>query len=93
MRVGLITFGGDGGKSGISQYIIKLIEQFNILSHDMDFEVIVYEDEKSIFVPEGSKMGTHCYGSSLRNPVVNLGWHLRTIYLLRTSGRQCGPAG
>ena len=74
MRVGLITFGGDGGKSGISQYIIKLIEQFNILSHDMDFEVIVYEDEKSIFVPEGSKMGTYCYGSSLRNPVVNLGW-------------------
>ncbi len=74
MRVGLITFGGDGGKSGISQYIIKLIEQFNILSHDMDFEVIVYEDEKSIFVPVGSKMGTYSFGSSLRNPVVNLGW-------------------
>lgn len=74
MRVGLITFGGDGGKSGISQYIIKLIEQFDALSHDIDFEVIAYEDERSIFVPAGSKMETYCFGSKLRNPVINLGW-------------------
>ncbi len=74
MRVGVITFGGDGGKSGISQYIIKLVEQFDILSHGMDFEIVVYEDERSIFVPSGSKMETYCFGSTLRNPVVNLAW-------------------
>ncbi len=74
MRVGLITFGGDGGKSGISQYIIRLIEQFDSLSGDMEFEVVVYQDEKSIFVPNGSKIKSYCFSSALRNPVVNFGW-------------------
>lgn len=74
MRVGIITFGGDGGKSGISQYIIKLIEQFNVLSSNIDFEVVVYEDEKSIFIPANSRMQPYCFSSALRNPVVNVGW-------------------
>ncbi len=74
MRVGLITFGGDGGKSGISQYIIKIIQQFNAIESGMDFEIVVYEDEKDIFVPANSSMGYYCYGSALRNPVVNLAW-------------------
>lgn len=74
MRVGLITFGGDGGKSGISQYIIKLIEQFDVLSGDAEIEVVVYEDEKSIFVPANSRITSCCFSSALRNPVVNVGW-------------------
>lgn len=74
MKVGLITFGGDGGKSGISQYIIKLIEQFDFLSGDTEIEVVVYGDEKSIFVPANSRMASYCFSSTLRNPVVNVGW-------------------
>lgn len=74
MRVGLVTFGGDGGKSGISQYIIKLIEQFDQISSNIEFEVVVYQDEQSIFIPAGSKIGSYCLSSALRNPIINLAW-------------------
>jgi glycosyltransferase involved in cell wall biosynthesis len=75
MRVGITTFGGDGGKSGISRYIIKLVEQLALLEDDTEFEVIVYDDEKSIFVPRSERVSPFCCGEGLRNPVLNVVWH------------------
>lgn len=75
MRTGIITFGGDGGKSGISHYIIKLLEQFALVPDGPEFEVIGYEDEKDIFVPANGRMSSFGCGGALRNPVLNVAWH------------------
>jgi len=86
MKIGITTFGGDGGKSGISQYIINILREFAALADSAkvattagedkpDFEVIVYEDEKELFVPDPNSMSTICFGDSLRSPVTNIKWH------------------
>jgi len=75
MKIGITTFGGDGGKSGISQYIINILREFAALEDRPDFEVIVYEDEKELFVPDPDSMSTICFGDSLRSPVTNIKWH------------------
>ncbi len=82
MRVGIVTFGGDGGKSGISQYIIKLLEQFDSIQEGTDFEVVVYDNEKSIFIPSASGMSSTCCAERLRNPVLNVAWHQIGLPLL-----------
>ncbi|MEI7448774.1 MAG: glycosyltransferase family 1 protein [Desulfomonile sp.] len=79
MRVGITTFGADGGKSGMSQYIIKLLQQLALIPNGPEFEVIVYDDEKSIFVPPGEKMAPICFGKRLHNPLINLAWHLVSL--------------
>jgi glycosyltransferase involved in cell wall biosynthesis len=87
MRVGITTFGGDGGKSGISRYIIKLLEQFARMEQGPECEVIVYQEEKSIFVPPTERMSAFCCGQGLHNPVLNVAWHQIALpYLCRTRG-------
>jgi glycosyltransferase involved in cell wall biosynthesis len=75
MKIGITTFGGDGGKSGISQYIIRLLRAFDAMHDGTEFEVMVYEDEQSIFVPASSSMKPLCFGGGLRNPILNVAWH------------------
>lgn len=75
MKIGMTTFGGDGGKSGISRYIISLLEEFSHLNGEADFETLVYENEKDIFVPPKSGIKALTFGNSLRNPLVNVAWH------------------
>jgi glycosyltransferase involved in cell wall biosynthesis len=82
MRLGIVTFGGDGGKSGISHYIIKLLEQFAEIPDAPECEVIVYEDEKTIFVPDSKNMKAVLYGDRWRNPVLNVAWHQFGLPLL-----------
>jgi glycosyltransferase involved in cell wall biosynthesis len=82
MRVGIITFGGDGGKSGISRYIIKLLEQFDSVADGPELEVVVYANEESIFLPSAERISPFCYSERLRNPVLNVAWHQIGLPLL-----------
>ncbi|MBW1779227.1 MAG: glycosyltransferase family 4 protein [Deltaproteobacteria bacterium] len=77
MKIGITTFGGDGGKSGISQYIINLLKAFASLETGPQFEVMVYWDEKGLFVPdqEHKQVSSLCFGDALRHPVTNIAWH------------------
>ncbi len=68
MKIGITTFGGDGGKSGISQYIINILKEFAALEDRPDFEVIVYEDEKELLFP----IRTACRPSPLVIPCAAL---------------------
>lgn len=52
MRLGIPTYGADGGRSGISAYLIELLRQFARLG--VNGEVLVYPDEESIFLPPPS---------------------------------------
>ena len=50
MKVGITTFGCDGGKSGMSQYLIHLLHAFSAMNlKDVEFEVLTHESEKAIF--------------------------------------------
>jgi len=75
MKIGVTTFGGDGGKSGISQYIIRVLHAFAGMSGGPHFEVMVYDDERSLFVPSSPNMQPLCFGGGLRRTLVNLAWH------------------
>jgi glycosyltransferase involved in cell wall biosynthesis len=75
MKIGITTFGADGGKSGISQYVINLLREITILDKEDHFELFVYENEKDVFVSNPDHMLLRCFGDNLRNPVLNLAWH------------------
>ena len=75
MRVGITTFGCDGGKSGIGQYAIQLLRAFGSAPTDVEFEVIVHGSEKDVFVPPSDRFSAYCIGENLRRAVVNLFWH------------------
>ena len=75
MKVGISTFGGDGGKSGISQYMIQLLREFARKPEDCTFEVIGYADEKEMFVPPSDRMTHVAFGGHLRSPIRNILWN------------------
>lgn len=75
MNVGITTFGADGGKSGISQYVINLLNQFALAENGAHFDVIVYEDEQSLFVPPAMHFTALCLSGRWRHPVLNIAWH------------------
>jgi glycosyltransferase involved in cell wall biosynthesis len=71
MNLGIPTFGADGGKSGISAYLIEMLKQFAQLGVEGD--VMVYQDEEKIFLPEGQHGLRASYVSPLvRKPLPNL---------------------
>jgi glycosyltransferase involved in cell wall biosynthesis len=75
MNIGITTFGGDGGKSGISQYIINLLNQFNTITDRHTFDLFLYERERNVFLNADSKLAPVTFGERLRNPAVNIAWH------------------
>ncbi len=75
MNIGMTTFGGDGGKSGISQYIIHLLSAFSAMSNDDRFELYMYSSERGIFIPNGQRTLPIAFGEGIRNPLVNIAWH------------------
>lgn len=74
MRVCMTTFGGDGG-AGIGQYIHKLLRDFPKVAPDIQFDVLLYEDEKPLYIPDADNIRPICQDPRLRNPWVNLAWH------------------
>ena len=75
MKVGVTTFGADGGKSGISQYLINLLREFDRVDNGWEFEVLTYEDERDLFLGAQSKMPSLLVSSRLRHPLLNIAWH------------------
>ncbi len=75
MRVLVTTFGGDGGKSGVSQYIIQFLRHCRELAPDMTFDVILYEDEKAVYTDHDPAFTTICQAEWLRSATVNIFWH------------------
>lgn len=67
--------GGDGGKSGISQYIINLLAALAAQPDGMEFEVVVYPDEQDIFIADPAKLTPLHVSGRIRNPVINIAWH------------------
>lgn len=75
MRILVTTFGGDGGKSGVSQYIIQFLRYCRSSAPDMTFDVILYEDEKTVYTDQDPAFKTICQAEWLRSASVNILWH------------------
>lgn len=75
MHVGVTTFGGDGGKSGISRYIVQLLAELSKRPWDLEADVLLYEEEKDIFLPADSPFRAMKYDTSFKSPVKNILWH------------------
>lgn len=75
MNIGITTFGGDGGRSGISQYIINLLREFAAMDTPDRFEVMLCEDEREVFLADTPQLSHLCLTSRIRNPLVNIVWH------------------
>lgn len=76
MKIGMTTFGGDGGKSGISQYILNLLGAWAVEDPPCPIEVLVYRDEETLFLRKGGRcLLPLCFEGRLRPPVLNIAWH------------------
>ena len=40
MKIGILTFACDAGRSGIGQYLIHLLREFPKIAPDVEFEVV-----------------------------------------------------
>jgi glycosyltransferase involved in cell wall biosynthesis len=76
MKIGITTFGADGGVSGISQYAMQLLREFEEIAGDHEIEVVMYEDEQAVFLPDpNSPLRGVPMSTRLRNPLVSIAWH------------------
>ena len=78
MKIGICTFGCDGGKSGISRYTIELIKEFAVSGSEHEFEIIAHEDEQQIFAPPAEHSANFkmlLYPAELRATTKNIMWH------------------
>jgi glycosyltransferase involved in cell wall biosynthesis len=74
MRIGVTTFGADGGKSGISQYLSGLMSAFATQKATDEFDVMGYADERSLFVPDSPRF--HPVDSDTRRSTLrDVLWH------------------
>lgn len=75
MKVLVTTFGGDGGKSGISQYIIQFLKYCREFGPDMTFDVLLYEDEKPVYTDHDPGLNAICLEPRWRRAAANILWH------------------
>jgi len=74
MKIGVLTFGCDGARSGIGQYTINLLHEFASLSNDIEFEILTHRSEKDIYVLQSDRFTQLSFSDKLTNPMANLCW-------------------
>lgn len=78
MFIGVTTFGGDGGKSGISQYILEVLSALantNSITQEHRFEVTAFERECGLFTPDAPGFSANAVSDRWQSALQNLLWH------------------
>lgn len=82
MKIGISAFAGDGGRSGIGQYLAQIISR--LPAHDANSECVVFLTRKA-----ASELGLAVPGLRLvttpdwiEQPIVNVAWHLLMLPLM-----------
>lgn len=76
MRVGITTYGGDEGRSGIGRYISCLLESMAQSAETDEAEVLVHRQETSAFFPKDTPAFRRVTTPGLmRDPVLDIAWH------------------
>lgn len=78
MRIGIATFGCDGGRSGIGQYLLHLLRGFAGCKSDDQFETLVLDEDYEVF---GAQVGDSSLTlpNHLGNPLINVLWHQMSL--------------
>jgi len=75
VQIGLTTFGSDGGKSGISRYLISLLREFAHIAEMPALDILTYQHERQIFIPPQAPFTVLDIATVWRNPIMNILWH------------------
>jgi len=81
MIIGITTFGTDAGKSGISQYLFNILDQFTQLDTETKFEIMVTESEKHLYEKylEKDNFTAMIFPDKLSSPFRSILWHLLSL--------------
>jgi glycosyltransferase involved in cell wall biosynthesis len=74
MKVGILTFACDAGRSGIGQYVVHLLRQFQTVAPDVEFEIVGHEDELAAFLPTEHDYTLYTVSTRWKSPVMNILW-------------------
>jgi glycosyltransferase involved in cell wall biosynthesis len=96
MKIGISAFAADGGKSGISQYMINVLQRLPRLDTDVRCVVFVPAAERALFEPAPSGTEIISVPDWMAHPVASILWHL-CLYPLLLKRHHCDcaflPAG
>lgn len=96
MKVGISSFAGDAGKSGISQYMVNIFKRLPELSGDDAYVLFMARSDREHFDIGHPRMKIVDYPDWIGSPVVNILWHLFWLPVaLAKNGCDCVflPAG
>lgn len=88
MNVGVTTFGGDGGRSGIGRYITQLLRALATLDNGAQWQVAAHADEASVFMPDAPHWKLSALSGRWRSPVANVAWHQLSLPSWCRAGKQ-----
>lgn len=74
MKIGILTFACDAGRSGIGQYLIHLLREFPKVAADMEFEIVGCKDEIEAFLPQDHHYSRHTISPRWKHPILNILW-------------------
>ncbi len=87
MKVAVLTFACDAGRSGIGQYVIHLLREFSQCRSGLELEVIGLPDELDLFLPDGHPFSVYRVSSRWKSPILNILWQNIILPLVcRTRG-------
>ena len=96
MKIGISAFAADGGKSGISQYMINVLQRLTRLDPAVSCFIFVPAAERALFEPAPSGSEIVSVPDWMAHPVASILWHL-LLYpvLLKRHHCDCAylPAG
>ena len=74
MKIGILTFACDAGRSGIGQYLIHLLRDFPEIAPEVEFEIVGHEDEIGAFLPSDHDYTLHTVSNRWKSPILNILW-------------------
>lgn len=96
MKIGISAFAGDGGKSGISQYMINVFRRLPELAPEDEFVLFMAETDREFFTIDDPRVQIVSYPGWSGHPIVSILWHLLWLpfALMRANCDVCWmPAG
>ena len=88
MIVGVSTFGGDGGRSGIGRYITQLLRALAVIETGAQWQVAAHMDEAAVFLPDAPAWKLSAVSGRWRSPVANVAWHQLALPSWCRTGKQ-----
>lgn len=76
MKIGISAFAGDGGKSGISQYMINLFKHLPECEGNDSFVLFMAESDRQFLDLKMPRTSIVSYPDWIGHPLINILWHL-----------------